>query len=286
VTGSPTLATAHSLAIVDAVTVPAPSQGASGGVLVPPTAELRVHVVVADQGNVDEHGVEVMASVASPGEQSGASSSGASTAVSLRRTVDLASGTSVALELPALLVAPGVSYTLRVVATAPAMPASPAVLSLPVAVDRAVTVTSVLPSASSVAVGQRVTYMVSLSVSLAGLPAATGTVAFDDDGSPIVACAARPVSRAQATCSVSYPAAGTHAITAVYSGDPSRSASMSAPVIEKVTRAPAGPRATPRTREGRKSGTEPGKQLRDKGRGKAELAGRSSRKVTVAPRAP
>jgi len=182
----------------------------------------------------------VMASIASLAEQGGASSSGASTAVSLRRTVDLASGTSVALELPVLPVAPGVSYTLRVVATAPAIPASPAVLSLPVAVDRAVTVTSVLPSASPVAVGQRVTYMVGLSVSLAGLPAATGTVAFDDDGSPIVACAARPVSRAQATCSVSYPAAGTHAITAGYGASVGNFTGGSGSVEEVVRPATAG----------------------------------------------
>jgi len=242
VNGSPTLAPAHRLAITNVVTVPAPSQRSAAGVLVPPSAALRVHVVVADQGNVDEHRVEVVASVASSGAQSTAS---------LGTTIDIAAGTSVALVLRALAVAPGTSYTLRVVAT-PATPASPVGVSFSVAVDKAVTIMSVLPSASAVAVGKRVTYTARVSASLTGLPAANGTVAFDDDSLPIATCTAQPVSRGEATCSVFYVAADVHAITAVYSGDPSRSAAMSPPLIENVIRAPASSRAGTRTRAGNK----------------------------------
>ncbi|MGD0255124.1 MAG: Ig-like domain-containing protein [Acidimicrobiales bacterium] len=251
VTGSPTLAPAHRLAITNVVTVPAPSQRSAAGVLVPPSAALRVHVVVADQGNVDEHRVEVVASVASSGAQSTASSFGAQSTASLGTTIDIAAGTSVALVLRALAVAPGTSYTLRVVAT-PATPASPVGVSFSVAVDKAVTIMSVLPSASAVAVGKRVTYTARVSASLTGLPAANGTVAFDDDSLPIATCTAQPVSRGEATCSVFYVAADVHAITAVYSGDPSRSAAMSPPLIENVIRAPTSSRAGTRTRAGNK----------------------------------
>ena len=53
-------------------------------------------------------------------------------------------------------------------------------------------------------------------------PAASGgTVAFDDGaGNPATAnCAAQPVSSGTATCTVSYPDAGEHQVTATYSGD-------------------------------------------------------------------
>ncbi|MGD0320012.1 MAG: Ig-like domain-containing protein [Acidimicrobiales bacterium] len=246
VTGSPTLAAAHRLAVTTTDTVPAPSQRSAGGILVPPTSSLRVRVVVADQGNVDEQRVEVAASVAS----------GTQSASSLQETVDIAAGSAVALLLPALAVVPGASYALRVTAT-PATPASAAVVSFPVVVDKAVTIISVLPSASAVTVGKTVTYTASVSASSTGLPAASGTVAFDDDGLPIGPCSAQPVSHGEATCSVLYTAADVHAITAVYSGDPSRSAGMSPSLIEKVIRVPRTSRAGPRTRAEDKRGKKP-----------------------------
>ena len=47
-----------------------------------------------------------------------------------------------------------------------------------------------------------------------------GTVAFDDAGTPIADCATQPVNTATgiATCAISYPTAGAHAITASFSG--------------------------------------------------------------------
>jgi hypothetical protein len=251
VIGSPTLAPAHRLAITNVVTVPAPSQRSAGGVLIPPTSALRVHVVVADQGNLDEQRVKVAASLTSSGAQSGVASSGTQSTVSPAATIDIAAGTSVALALSALAVVPGGSYTLDVVTT-PASPASPAVMSLPVTVDKAVTIMSVLPSVSAVSVGKRLTYTASVSASLTGLPVATGTVVFDDDSLPITACTAQPVGQGEATCSVLYAAAGVHAITAFYSGDSSHSSAASPPLIEKVIGAPTSSRAGPRTRAGEK----------------------------------
>ena len=50
-------------------------------------------------------------------------------------------------------------------------------------------------------------------------PTTEGTVAFKDGATDIVGCGARPLSGGEATCVVTYTGAGTHGITATYSGD-------------------------------------------------------------------
>jgi hypothetical protein len=248
VTGSATLAADHSLAIGSVAIAPSPlpSPAAPGAVLVQATAVIRVHVVLENQGNVDEEGVHVVASVAPSGSQGGVRAPGASSATLPKGTFTVAAGASVAFVFPPLAVAPGASYALRVVASTPATLASPVTVSIPVTVDRAVATVSVVSSSSPVAVDRTVTYTAEVSALPTGLPAVTGTVSFDDDGSPIAACSAQPVSHAQATCSVSYQEAAMHAITAVYSGDASRSGSTSAPLIEKVIGVASSPRAIAR----------------------------------------
>ena len=54
-----------------------------------------------------------------------------------------------------------------------------------------------------------------------------GTVAFSDNGAPIAGCSLRHVdtSTGTATCEMSYKIAGTHPITAAYSGDTAFTAS-------------------------------------------------------------
>jgi len=237
-TGSPTLAAVHIVAIVEAVTVPAASPGASGTLQVPPTNQLTLHVVVADDGNVDERGVQVVASLSetSPG---GSTVQGRSSSVAPRSALFLTAGASTAVVLPPQSVDPGASYSLHVVVTAPAETTNPATATFPLAVATAVTTTSLLSSPSSVVVGGKVTYTATISASPGGLPPATGTVSFEDDSSPVPTCTAVALSHGQATCSVSYPSAGTHAVTADYSGDTSRSASTSAPLYEKVDPAPS-----------------------------------------------
>ena len=63
---------------------------------------------------------------------------------------------------------------------------------------------------------------------------ATGTVTFMDGASPIAGCAAQPLIAGTASCTVSYPGAGTHAITAVYSGDANFNASTSPLLTQTV----------------------------------------------------
>jgi Bacterial Ig-like domain (group 3) len=47
----------------------------------------------------------------------------------------------------------------------------------------------------------------------------TGSVEFLDDGQPVGSCASQSLSGGKATCSVSYASAGTHEVSAQYSGD-------------------------------------------------------------------
>ena len=63
-----------------------------------------------------------------------------------------------------------------------------------------------------------------------------GTVRFTDGAAPIAGCAAQPVgSTGTATCQVAYPGAGTHLITAAYSGDAWYAASAPAALTQQVS---------------------------------------------------
>lgn len=109
VAGSPTLAAQHSLAILTTTTVPASLPG-PGTAVVPATTSLTVHVVVRNQGNVDEAAVEVRAAL------SGGSGPAATAIVAVK------AGKSIAVVLGPLTVAPGSSYTLQVTASPPSGP--------------------------------------------------------------------------------------------------------------------------------------------------------------------
>jgi hypothetical protein len=82
-------------------------------------------------------------------------------------------------------------------------------------VSRASTGTTLTSSANPSMVGQPVIYTARVS------PAAgTGTVSFDEAGTPIASCTAQPVSSGTATCATSgYTTPGEQTITATYSGD-------------------------------------------------------------------
>ncbi|MGH9029616.1 MAG: Ig-like domain-containing protein, partial [Acidimicrobiales bacterium] len=135
---------------------------------------------------------------------------------------------------------PGSSYELHVTSTSGA--ANSGTVSIALQVEQAVSTTVVLASVSPVEVGQVVTYSATATSSVTGLGAATGTMMFQDDGNTVPNCGARPVRNGRATCSVSYPAKGAHALIALYSGDSDRSASTSVPLIENVS--PASRRST------------------------------------------
>ena len=99
------------------------------------------------------------------------------------------------------------------------VPAALTSRSVEVQVQPTATLTSVTSSPLIAVRGQTVTLIADVSSSLSAGGAPTGTVVFQDAGTTISGCGARPVSKGRATCSVTYPVASEHSITAAYSGD-------------------------------------------------------------------
>jgi hypothetical protein len=98
-------------------------------------------------------------------------------------------------------------------------------VTAPLPATKTVLTSSVNPSVQ----GQMVTYTATVS------PAGSGTVTFNDGGTPLAGCAARSLnSSGQATCQVSYTTTGSHAITAVYSGGTASAGSTSAVLTQSV----------------------------------------------------
>jgi large repetitive protein len=86
-------------------------------------------------------------------------------------------------------------------------------------------------------VGQQVTYTATVAVSSPGSGTPTGNIAFFDGGTAISACGGttgNPLSGTSATCAVTYPASGSHTITAKYLGAPNFNASPPSPSITQV----------------------------------------------------
>jgi hypothetical protein len=83
--------------------------------------------------------------------------------------------------------------------------------------------------------GQAITFTATVTPSVAGSPAPTGTITFFDNGSPLGTAS---VSNGMATFSTSTLAIGTHSITASYSGDKNFFTSVAAAVSESVGLAP------------------------------------------------
>ncbi|MGZ4191983.1 MAG: Ig-like domain repeat protein [Solirubrobacteraceae bacterium] len=100
----------------------------------------------------------------------------------------------------------------------------------PVNVGRGTTAVS-LAVTPKVAPGGHATYVATLvvPVSDAGPTLPSGSVEFLDGGQPIGGCANQALSSLTATCSVSYAAAGSHAISALYNGDSNFTGSTSPP---------------------------------------------------------
>jgi hypothetical protein len=109
---SASLTTAHGLALLSVSTDPASVPGASGVSVLPPTSALRVLIVLADQGNVDEAGVTVVLTAVPQGT--------ARAPAPVRARTDVAAGHSVTLTPPPLDVRPGRGYVIDITATAQA----------------------------------------------------------------------------------------------------------------------------------------------------------------------
>ena len=102
-------------------------------------------------------------------------------------------------------------------------------------VNQASTSTALVSALNPSVAGQSVTMTASVSVIAPGTGPRTGTVMFEDGGVTITGCAAQAVSAAgSALCAAAFATAGTHPITAVYSGDANFSGSTSPILIETV----------------------------------------------------
>jgi hypothetical protein len=101
----------------------------------------------------------------------------------------------------------------------------------PQVVIRAVTATTVSSSANPLVVGGQVTYTAAVSPVPDG-----GTVAFEDAGAAIGGCGSQPVdaTTGKVSCQVTYTTTGSHAVTAVYSGDSAFTGSASAVLGQQV----------------------------------------------------
>jgi hypothetical protein len=103
-------------------------------------------------------------------------------------------------------------------------------------VGKASTQTTLASSANPSVYGQTVTFTATVSPGDGG-----GTVAFSSDGTTIPTCSAQAVSSTapfKATCTTTGLSVGTHAITAVYSGDANYQGSSSAAFSQAVNKAP------------------------------------------------
>ena len=106
------------------------------------------------------------------------------------------------------------------------------------------TATTLGISSAAPAIGASVSYTATVTPAHAGPAEPSGTVEFLDGGSAIGACASQPLtagaSSSTATCTLSYPAAGSHSITATYLADANFAGSTSTPA-QTVTVPTTGP---------------------------------------------
>ena len=107
--GSDSLAPAHRLALLAVSTEPASVPGGSGLLVVPPTSALRLEVVVANQGNVNESAVQLELRAATP------ATTPAPAPVRVRAAIE--AGHSVTLSPPPLSVRSATTYVIDVTAT-------------------------------------------------------------------------------------------------------------------------------------------------------------------------
>jgi hypothetical protein len=107
-------------------------------------------------------------------------------------------------------------------------------------VNHASTTTGLSSSQNPTTVAQSVTFTATVTGASPG-----GTVSFRDGSTTIGSCGAQPLSGASATCTTSSLGAGSHGVTAVYSGDTTNAASTSSALLQRVLApAPSPPPAT------------------------------------------
>jgi len=228
VAASRSLAAVHRLVILSVVTDPAAVVSGQTLVIVP-TTRLLAQAVVANEGNVDEDGVEVGGVAQLPGVPASPAAA--------QRTADIAAGGSTTFTLPAFAVEPGTSYELGVTAETPRLAGTGPIAtdSVQVQVQAVGTLTVVTAPVDRVTAGRPVTFTADVTSSLPGVGTLTGTVEFEDDGAALAACPAATLHDGAATCTTSFPSAATHAISAAYSGDARFAGSTSPAITLQVT---------------------------------------------------
>jgi hypothetical protein len=138
---SRTLAPVHRLAILAVSTDPPAVPATSGVAVLTPTAALRVRIVLADQGNVDEWGVRVVVTAVPAGT--------VRAPAPVRTDIDIGAGASVALSPPPLVVRPGTSYVLDITVTAPSGATTSTSVPLRVSVVPTTTTTTTTPTTTT-----------------------------------------------------------------------------------------------------------------------------------------
>ena len=121
----------------------------------------------------------------------------------------------------------GIAYTFTVTAINASGSSAP---SAPSSSVTPVPVTSIGSNANPSLPGQSVTFTATVSGN-----APTGTVAFEDGGTPLAGCAAVPLVGTQAQCVDSTLALGSHHLTALYAGDASNAGTLSQLLTQYVT---------------------------------------------------
>jgi hypothetical protein len=101
-------------------------------------------------------------------------------------------------------------------------------------INQGATAAVVASSANPSVAGEGISFTATVSAVAPASGTPTATVAFLDGASAIPGCAAQALIAGMASCSVTYAVAGSHAITAAYSGDPNFAASTSAPLNQHV----------------------------------------------------
>ena len=146
-------------------------------------------------------------------------------------------GTTVPVEC-----ASGTPSTVRINYTANTVTAT--VLTAGSSSETTPTTTALQVSDPTPAVGENVTYTATVTPETLGEAAPSGSVAFLDEGKPIGTCAAQPLtqgaSSSTATCTLSYPSAGAHNISASYAGDTHYRGSSSTPQTVTVHQSSTG----------------------------------------------
>ena len=103
-------------------------------------------------------------------------------------------------------------------------------------VNKGSTTTTITSSVNPSVLGQPVIFTATIAVVLPAIGTPTGSITFQDGGVNITGCVNAPSAVYPATCSQTYQSTGSHAITAIYSGDTNFVTSTSSTLTQVVNK--------------------------------------------------